>query len=91
MLNPQDFNIKRRWDDDVIFKNQARGTENKGDKEFVNVSLIVYLFILNIAFGCMGLAWLISCLSLGFTTVRFPQAIHGLFTFPLPFSNHIGH
>lgn len=38
LLNPQDFNIKRRWDDDVIFKNQARGTENKGDKEFVNVS-----------------------------------------------------
>ncbi|GBF66869.1 pre-mRNA-splicing factor [Trichophyton mentagrophytes] len=36
LLNPQDFNIKRRWDDDVIFKNQARGTENKGDKEFVN-------------------------------------------------------
>ncbi|KAF3480481.1 Cwf15/Cwc15 cell cycle control family protein [Arthroderma uncinatum] len=36
LLNTQDFNIKRRWDDDVIFKNQARGTENKGDKEFVN-------------------------------------------------------
>ncbi|KFL61208.1 pre-mRNA-splicing factor cwc15 [Trichophyton rubrum CBS 118892] len=43
LLNPQDFNIKRRWDDDVIFKNQARGTENKGDKEFVNVSLILFL------------------------------------------------
>ena len=28
-----------RWDDDVIFKNQARGTEDKGKKkEFVNVS-----------------------------------------------------
>jgi hypothetical protein len=26
-----------RWDDDVIFKNQARGTEDKGKKEFVNV------------------------------------------------------
>lgn len=38
LLNPQDFNIKRRWDDDVVFKNQARGTEDKRDKEFVNVS-----------------------------------------------------
>ncbi|KAJ9203217.1 hypothetical protein DTO166G4_6127 [Paecilomyces variotii] len=36
LLNPQDFNIKRRWDDDVVFKNQARGTEDKRDKEFVN-------------------------------------------------------
>ena len=26
-----------RWDDDVVFRNQARGTENKGKKEFVNV------------------------------------------------------
>ena len=32
--------MKRRWDDDVVFKNQARGTEEKGKKkEFVNVSL----------------------------------------------------
>ena len=43
LLNPkqqqQDFNMKRRWDDDVVFKNQARGTENKGkSKEFINVS-----------------------------------------------------
>lgn len=37
LLNPQDFNIKRRWDDDVVFKNQARGTEDKRGKEFVNV------------------------------------------------------
>ncbi|KAI9675317.1 MAG: complexed with cef1p [Caeruleum heppii] len=36
LLNPTDFNMKRRWDDDVVFKNQARGTENKGKKEFVN-------------------------------------------------------
>jgi len=36
LLNPKDFNVKRRWDDDVIFKNQARGTEQKGKKEFVN-------------------------------------------------------
>ncbi len=26
-----------RWDDDVVFRNQARGTENKSKKEFVNV------------------------------------------------------
>lgn len=31
------FGVKRRWDDDVVFKNQARGTEEKGKrKEFVN-------------------------------------------------------
>ncbi|KAG5297844.1 Cwf15/Cwc15 cell cycle control family protein [Histoplasma ohiense] len=36
LLNPQDFSVKRRWDDDVVFKNQARGTENRGKKEFVN-------------------------------------------------------
>lgn len=29
----------RRWDDDVVFKNQARGTEGKRKKEFVNVSV----------------------------------------------------
>ena len=28
-----------RWDDDVIFKNQARGTDDKRKKEFVNVRL----------------------------------------------------
>ncbi|KAL2156220.1 hypothetical protein VTH82DRAFT_965 [Thermothelomyces myriococcoides] len=34
---PSDFTIKRRWDDDVVFKNQARGTEEKGKKtEFIN-------------------------------------------------------
>ncbi|KAG8165576.1 hypothetical protein KVR01_004128 [Diaporthe batatas] len=32
-----DFTVKRRWDDDVVFKNQARGTEDKNkSKEFVN-------------------------------------------------------
>ncbi|KIW00610.1 pre-mRNA-splicing factor cwc15 [Verruconis gallopava] len=36
LLNPTDFNVKRRWDDDVVFKNQARGTEDKKPKEFVN-------------------------------------------------------
>lgn len=37
LLNPKAFTVKRRWDDDVVFKNQARGTEQKGNKEFVNV------------------------------------------------------
>ena len=36
LLNAKDFNVKRRWDDDVVFKNQARGTEDKKPKEFVN-------------------------------------------------------
>jgi len=37
LLNKQDFGVKRRWDDDVVFKNQARGTEDRGKrKEFVN-------------------------------------------------------
>ncbi|KAF9893408.1 hypothetical protein FE257_011840 [Aspergillus nanangensis] len=36
LLNAQDFNLKRRWDDDVVFKNQARGTEDGRGKEFVN-------------------------------------------------------
>ncbi|KAA8908358.1 Cwf15/Cwc15 cell cycle control protein-domain-containing protein [Sphaerosporella brunnea] len=34
--SPADFTVKRRWDDDAIFKNQARGTDEKGKKEFVN-------------------------------------------------------
>ncbi|RJE25077.1 hypothetical protein PHISCL_02612 [Aspergillus sclerotialis] len=36
LLNAEDFSMKRRWDDDVVFRNQARGTENKGGNEFVN-------------------------------------------------------
>ena len=43
LLNPKAFNVQRRWDDDVVFKNQARGTEQKGKKEFVNVRLIPLL------------------------------------------------
>ncbi|KAK3333825.1 Cwf15/Cwc15 cell cycle control protein-domain-containing protein [Cercophora scortea] len=43
LLNKPDFNIKRRWDDDVVFKNQARGTDDKGKKkEFINVSCPVW-------------------------------------------------
>ncbi|XP_020228554.1 protein CWC15 homolog [Cajanus cajan] len=33
--NPTSFNVKRRWDDDVVFKNQARG-ETKTAKRFIN-------------------------------------------------------
>lgn len=39
LLNPhkEDYGVKRRWDDDVVFKNQARGTEDRGkEKRFVN-------------------------------------------------------
>ncbi|CAI7586122.1 hypothetical protein N7533_007949 [Penicillium manginii] len=36
LLNSQDFNMKRRWDDDVVFKNQSRGSEKKDGQEFVN-------------------------------------------------------
>lgn len=33
----QEYGVKRRWDDDVVFKNQARGTEDRGkEKHFVN-------------------------------------------------------
>jgi len=35
LLNPTSFTVKRRWDDDVIFKNQARG-ELKTAKRFIN-------------------------------------------------------
>lgn len=54
LLNKPDFNIKRRWDDDVVFKNQARGTEDKGKKkEFINVSftrrVALMGFLLNIS------------------------------------------
>lgn len=31
------FGVKRRWDDDVVFRNQGRGTEERGKRrEFVN-------------------------------------------------------
>jgi hypothetical protein len=43
--------MKRRWDDDVVFKNQARGTEDKGKKEFVNVS--THIFRTTALYGCI--------------------------------------
>lgn len=40
LLNPrekEEYGVKRRWDDDVVFKNQARGTEERGkERRFVN-------------------------------------------------------
>jgi protein CWC15 len=33
---PKDFTVKRRWDDDVIFKNQTRGVDDKPKNRFVN-------------------------------------------------------
>jgi protein CWC15 len=33
---PKDFTVKRRWDDDVIFKNQSRGVDDKPKNRFVN-------------------------------------------------------
>ncbi|KAH6573111.1 hypothetical protein BASA50_004923 [Batrachochytrium salamandrivorans] len=30
------FTVKRRWDDDVIFKNQGKGTGENGRKQFIN-------------------------------------------------------
>ncbi|KAG2608875.1 hypothetical protein PVAP13_4KG009600 [Panicum virgatum] len=33
--NPGSFSVKRRWDDDVVFKNQTRG-ETKTPKRFIN-------------------------------------------------------
>ncbi|KAG0221300.1 Pre-mRNA-splicing factor Cwf15/Cwc15 [Mortierella sp. GBAus27b] len=36
---PKDFTVKRRWDDDVIFKNQARGMDDKPKKRFINDTL----------------------------------------------------
>ncbi|CAO2821778.1 unnamed protein product [Amaranthus hypochondriacus] len=35
VTGPTNFNVKRRWDDDVVFKNQARG-ETKTAKRFIN-------------------------------------------------------
>lgn len=63
LLNPrakEDFSVKRRWDDDVIFKNQARGTEERGrGKEFVNDLLrsdFHKKFMVS-AFTALGVGW----------------------------------
>ena len=58
--------MKRRWDDDVVFKNQARGTEDRRGKEFVNVSLALYYL------HSMILIWHAGSVAIGL-----PQEIHG--------------
>lgn len=41
LLNQEksDFKVKRRWDDDVVFKNCASGEDKRKDKGFINDSL----------------------------------------------------
>ncbi|KAF9930079.1 hypothetical protein FBU30_000916 [Linnemannia zychae] len=39
LTGPKDFSVKRRWDEDVIFKNQARGMDDKPKKRFINDTL----------------------------------------------------
>lgn len=74
LLNPRAFNVQRRWDDDVIFKNQARGTEQKGKKEFVNVCIYPgHSATINTHY------------SPGPITIRLPQAIYGEFNNPSSF------
>lgn len=46
LLNKSDYSIKRRWDDDVVFRNQARGVDEKGkSKEFINVCILLCGFV----------------------------------------------
>lgn len=65
IIRPCRYLHQHRWDDDVVFRNQARGTDNKGKKEFVNVG-IIELPLANS-----------DVLAPGFTSVRLPQTIHG--------------
>ncbi|CAD5222831.1 unnamed protein product [Bursaphelenchus okinawaensis] len=43
LLQPQqqsaEFKVKRRWDDDVVFKNCAKGTDQKKPANFINDSI----------------------------------------------------
>jgi hypothetical protein len=59
--------MKRRWDDDVVFKNQARGTEGKQNPEFVNVSLY------------RSCTKVIANEIIGSLAVRLSQTIYGMF------------
>lgn len=56
-----------RWDDDVVFRNQARGTENKGKKEFVNVTVP----------SCVSCSFSTDGSVSGSFTFRLPQTLHG--------------
>jgi hypothetical protein len=53
----------------VVFKNQARGTENRNKKEFVNVRRT---FFANVEDSKADI-------TTGSTALGFPQAIHGEF------------
>ncbi|KAJ3218955.1 hypothetical protein HDU67_003319 [Dinochytrium kinnereticum] len=35
-LSKRDFSVKRRWDDDVVFRNQAKGQDERVKKRFIN-------------------------------------------------------
>lgn len=59
--------IPIRWDDDVVFRNQARGTENRGKKEFVNVTVPPCVYY------PLGTDGFVS----GSFTFRLPQTVHG--------------
>ncbi|XP_033638270.1 spliceosome-associated protein CWC15 homolog [Asterias rubens] len=37
--NKSDFKVTKRWDDDVVFKNCARGEDDKKEKQFINDTL----------------------------------------------------
>ncbi|CAF1126172.1 unnamed protein product, partial [Brachionus calyciflorus] len=43
LLNPQagpsEFKVKRRWDDDVVFKNCAKNDSDNKKKDFINDTL----------------------------------------------------
>ncbi len=69
LLNKVDFGIKRRWDDDVVFKNQARGTEEKGKrKEFINVSFW--------GVGVVVVGLCADCVFLGPAALGFSQEVY---------------
>lgn len=36
LTNNSEFSVKRRWDDDVVFKNQAKGVDDKPKRRFIN-------------------------------------------------------
>lgn len=80
LLNPRAFNVKRRWDDDVVFKNQARGTEQKGNKEFINVRIR--------SMNGFEYAWEAN-IEAGSITVRFSQKVYGMNTLGTSFEPHI--
>lgn len=76
-LGKQDFNMKRRWDDDVVFKNQARGTEDKGkQKEFINVSFLRCMWMVKHHHLELPMMLLLTILT-GFAEIGLPQALYG--------------